>query len=94
MFLLCSRLAIEEDDMIYSAPKRPLEHLANIGGAVAIGLMFAAVGLNVASGCGQSNGQCIAVRDFVAPQEQMAQPVPAAPHHAVKHASYQQLAAR
>jgi len=51
--------------MFYRSPARPAEFLANVGGAVLIGLFFAVVGLNVASGCGQSDGQCIGVMDFV-----------------------------
>jgi hypothetical protein len=56
--------------MFYRSPARPAQFLANVGGAVLIGLFFAVVGLNVASGCGQSDGQCIAVRDF-APSHQV-----------------------
>jgi hypothetical protein len=55
--------------MLYSSPKTSprslLHHLANAGGAVLVGLMFAFIGLNVASGCGQQSGQCIAMRDFI-----------------------------
>jgi hypothetical protein len=29
-----------------------------------IGLFFAVIGLNVASGCGQRDGQCIGAKDF------------------------------
>ena len=50
--------------MIYRNPARPAEFLANAAGAVLIGLFFAVVGLNVASGCGQTDGQCIGVKDF------------------------------
>ena len=50
--------------MFYPSPARPAQFLANVGGAIAIGLFFAVVGLNVASGCGQAEGQCIGVKDF------------------------------
>jgi len=50
--------------MFYPSPARPAQFLANIGGVILIGLFFAVVGLNVASGCGQADGQCIAVKDF------------------------------
>ena len=50
--------------MFYRTPARPAQFLANVGGAVLIGLFFAVVGLNVASGCGQAEGQCIGVKDF------------------------------
>jgi len=50
--------------MFYPAPARPAHMVANVGGAILIGLFFAVVGLNVASGCGQAEGQCIAVKDF------------------------------
>ena len=50
--------------MFYRTPARPAQFLANVGGAVLIGLFFAVVGLNVASGCGQADGACIGVKDF------------------------------
>jgi hypothetical protein len=50
--------------MFYPSPARPAQFLANVAGAVLIGLFFAVVGLNVASGCGQADGQCIGVKDF------------------------------
>lgn len=50
--------------MFYRTPARPVEFLANVAGAVMIGLFFAVIGLNVASGCGQANGQCIGAKDF------------------------------
>ena len=50
--------------MFYPSPARPAQILANVAGAVLIGLFFAVVGLNVASGCGQADGQCIGVKDF------------------------------
>ncbi len=51
--------------MLYSAPRTVLHHLANMGGALFVGLFFAFVGLNAASGCGQAGGQCIAVKDLL-----------------------------
>ena len=50
--------------MFYRNPARPAQFLANIGGAVLIGLFFAVIGLNAASGCGQADGQCIGLKDF------------------------------
>ena len=59
--------------MIYSNPARPAQFLANVGGAVLIGLFFAVIGLNAASGCGQADGQCIGLKDFTpSPQMQIA----------------------
>ncbi len=58
--------------MFYPTPKRPMEMVANLGGALVIGLFFAVVGLNAASGCGQTDGQCIGVKDFVGAQTQIA----------------------
>ena len=51
--------------MFYATPTRPAQFLANVAGALLIGLFFAVVGLNAASGCGQSAGQCIGLTDFV-----------------------------
>jgi hypothetical protein len=50
--------------MFYPSPARPAHFIANLAGAVLIGLFFAVIGLNVASGCGQSDGQCIGAKDF------------------------------
>ncbi len=58
--------------MLYSHPRRPAQLVANIFGAVAIGLFFAVVGLNAASGCGETNGQCIGVHDFIGHNAQLA----------------------
>ena len=59
--------------MLFPRPQTVTAHLANAGGAVLVGLFFAFIGLNVASGCGQG-GQCIGVHDLVnAPPAQMAQ---------------------
>ncbi|OIQ84517.1 hypothetical protein GALL_336580 [mine drainage metagenome] len=41
-------------------------HLTNLMGALTIGLVFAYIGLNAASGCGQG-GQCIRLSDFMQP---------------------------
>lgn len=51
--------------MIYSTPRSILHHLANAGGALLVGLVFAFIGLNAASGCGESGGQCIGVKDLL-----------------------------
>jgi hypothetical protein len=50
--------------MFYPSPARPAQFLANVAGAVVIGLFFAVIGLNAASGCGERNGQCIGAKDF------------------------------
>ncbi len=51
--------------MLYPSPRTILQHLANMAGALFVGLFFAFIGLNAASGCGQSGGQCIQVKDLV-----------------------------
>ena len=58
--------------MIYRETTRIGQVLANIGGALVVGLFFAVVGLNAASGCGESNGQCIGLKDFVGHNQQIA----------------------
>jgi len=45
---------------------------ANACGALLIGLFFAMVGLNAASGCGDRGGQCIGLKDFVGNSQQVA----------------------
>lgn len=58
--------------MLYSHPQRPAHTVANIVGAVAVGLFFALVGLNAASGCGETHGQCLGVQDFIGHAPQLA----------------------
>ena len=55
--------------MLFPSPTRLLHHLANAAGALVVGAMFAAVGLNVASGCGQTGGQCIGIHDLTQPPQ-------------------------
>lgn len=55
--------------MLYAHPTRILHHLANAGLAVVVGLFFAYIGLNAASGCGQRPGQCISIGDFTQPAD-------------------------
>ncbi|HIJ63864.1 MAG TPA: hypothetical protein HPQ04_14325 [Rhodospirillaceae bacterium] len=50
--------------MLFPTPQRLLHHFANAAGALLVGAMFAVVGLNAASGCGQTGGQCIGVHDL------------------------------
>ena len=50
--------------MLFCRPRNLTMHLCNAGGALLVGLLFAFVGLNAASGCGQG-GQCIGLKDFV-----------------------------
>jgi len=51
---------------------RPVQFVANVGGALLIGLFFAVIGLNAASGCGERSGQCIGIKDFVGYAPQVA----------------------
>ncbi|MTJ84352.1 MAG: hypothetical protein F8N37_25485 [Telmatospirillum sp.] len=53
--------------MLYTHPRTLGGHLANGLCAVVIGCVFAFVGLNAASGCGQSGGACIGVHDLISP---------------------------
>jgi hypothetical protein len=53
--------------MLYSQPHSVVGHFANVCCALMIGLFFAFIGLNLASGCGQPGGACIAVKDLVSP---------------------------
>lgn len=55
--------------MLYPTPQRLLHHFANVAGALLVGAMFAVVGLNAASGCGQAGGQCIGVHDLTQPPQ-------------------------
>jgi hypothetical protein len=52
--------------MLYPTPTSLSQRLANIAGAALVGVLFAWIGLNVASGCGQRGGACIAPHDLVA----------------------------
>jgi len=58
--------------MIYAQSRRPAQLFANVGGALLVGLFFALVGLDAASGCGESAGHCIGVKDFVEANQQIA----------------------
>ena len=51
--------------MLFPRPRSVFDHLANASCALLIGLLFAYIGLNMASGCGQAGGSCIEVRDLV-----------------------------
>ncbi|HXP97541.1 MAG TPA: hypothetical protein VN809_12570 [Telmatospirillum sp.] len=51
--------------MLFPHPRTVTDHLANGACALLIGCFFAFVGLNAASGCGQSGGACIHVQDLV-----------------------------
>lgn len=59
--------------MLCSQPRTVFHHLLNTAGAVLVGAMFAYVGLNAASGCGQSGGECIAVKDLLNPPPALGQ---------------------
>ncbi|HIJ38536.1 MAG TPA: hypothetical protein HPP80_06520 [Rhodospirillaceae bacterium] len=50
--------------MIYPKPQSLFHYLTNAGVAILVGVMFAAIGLNAAAGCGQSDGQCISYHDL------------------------------
>ncbi len=58
--------------MFYPTALRPLHILANLGGALLVGVFFAVIGLNAVSGCGQSGGQCIGLHDFLGAPQQLA----------------------
>ena len=58
--------------MIYPSSQRLSQFFANVGGALLVGLFFAVVGLNAASGCGEDHGQCIGLKDFIGHSEQLA----------------------
>lgn len=49
--------------MLFPHPQRFHQYLANVAGALGVGLLFAYMGLNAASGCGQG-GQCIELHDL------------------------------
>jgi hypothetical protein len=51
--------------MLYPHPRTLTDHLANGLCALVVGCLFAFVGLNAASGCGQSGGTCIHATDLV-----------------------------
>ena len=57
-------LDTDECVMLFPHPSTVIMHLCNASGALLIGLLFAFIGLNAASGCGQGGGQCISVHDF------------------------------
>lgn len=63
--------------MLYPHPHSVFDHLANAASALLVGLVFAFVALNAASGCGQPGGACIAVKDLVSqpPATQLARRV-------------------
>ncbi len=50
--------------MLYIHPHRFAHHLANAVCALFVGCVFAFVGLNAASGCGQPGGACIHLTDL------------------------------
>jgi len=54
-----------EAAMLYDQPRSLRHHVLNTVGALVIGIMFAFVGLNAASGCGEAGGQCIGVKDLL-----------------------------
>lgn len=55
--------------MLFTQPRSLIDHLANVACALLVGGFFAFVGLNAASGCGQSGGACIGLHDLLsAPQ--------------------------
>jgi len=58
--------------MIYRSATKPVQLFANFGGALLVGLFFAFVGLNAASGCGETRGHCIALKDFAGQDRMIA----------------------
>ena len=61
--------------MLYPRPHSLIDHLANGGCALLVGLAFAFIGLNAASGCGQSGGSCIGLGDFAAAPAELSRNV-------------------
>ncbi len=59
--------------MLFPSPRTIGMHLANAAGVLVVGLFFAYIGLNAASGCGQGGGSCIAVKDLISPPAQSQQ---------------------
>ena len=70
--------------MLYASPRRAKHYVLNVAGTLVVGAMFALIGLNAASGCGQRNGACIGPRDFVSSSsvETQAQAQTVATHRA------------
>ncbi len=58
--------------MLFIHPRSFAHHLANAACALAVGLVFAFVGLNAASGCGQPGGACIHLSDLSPQAPQVA----------------------
>jgi len=54
-----------EKAMLFPNAHSLAKHLSNACGALMVGLLFAYIGLNAATGCGQG-GQCIRLSDFSA----------------------------
>lgn len=59
------------------------KHLTNAIGALLVGLMFAYIGLNAATGCGQG-GQCVQLSDFSG-RDLPVQMAERAPRHSPGH---------
>ena len=51
--------------MLFPSPRTVGMHLANVFGVLLVGLFFAYIGLNAASGCGQGGGSCIVMKDLM-----------------------------
>ncbi|HVI50429.1 MAG TPA: hypothetical protein VM661_04395 [Candidatus Sulfotelmatobacter sp.] len=49
--------------MLFPNAQSIAKHLSNAAGALLVGLVFAYIGLNAATGCGQG-GQCVSLSDF------------------------------
>jgi len=71
---------IKEDTMLFPHPRTLSDHLANTACALAIGCFFAFIGLNAASGCGQSGGACIHIHDLMGTPSAQVQQVALATH--------------
>ena len=61
--------------MLYPSPHTLLGHCANGGSALLVGIAFALIGLNAASGCGQSGGSCIGIGDFANPPAELSRQI-------------------
>lgn len=69
--------------MLFPHAKTFRQHLGNALGALLVGLLFAYIGLNAATGCGQG-GQCVQLSDFSGRDlpTQMADKAPRLARHA------------
>lgn len=58
--------------MLFPNAQSFAKHLGNAAGALLVGLFFAYIGLNAATGCGQG-GQCVGLSDLRLPEQMPVQ---------------------